>query len=90
LRVHTTNNNTGDSVIAACIGVVIKLSQIIYIVYNIELTFAACLAANTKNQSHVATASIKKPIHNVKEARLCEPYHQPKSVNRYSSSLEIV
>ena len=28
LRVHTTNNNTGDSAVAACIGVVIKLSQI--------------------------------------------------------------
>jgi hypothetical protein len=41
--------------------------------------------------NHIATASIKKPIHNVKEARLRMPYRQtPKgSANRYSSSLEI-
>ena len=44
LRVHTTNNNTGDSAIAACIGVVIKLSQIIYIVYNTELIVRHSLA----------------------------------------------
>ena len=42
-----------------------------------------------KTNAHVATASIKKPIHNVKEARICVPYHQQKLVNRYSSSLEI-
>ena len=39
--------------------------------------------------NHVATASIKKPIHNVKEACISKPYRRTYPANRYSSSLEI-
>ena len=38
--------------------------------------------------TNTTTASIKKPIHNVKEARISEPYHRTYPANRYSSSLE--
>ena len=50
-------------------GMVIKLSQIIILVYDLSIDpHPSSLAAKRhKNQSHVATASIKKPIHNVKE-----------------------
>ena len=53
-------------------GMVIKLSQIIILVYDLSIDpHPSSLAAERhKNQSHVATASIKKPIHNVKERRL--------------------
>ncbi|MFC3698289.1 hypothetical protein ACFOOJ_12615, partial [Sphingobium xenophagum] len=39
---------------------------------------------------HVATASIKKPIHNVKEERNALHITSPWLANRFSSSLEIV
>ena len=69
---------------------VIKLSQIILLCTIIRSASCHSLAETPKNQSHVATASIKKPIHNVKEARISEPYHRTYPANRYSSSLEIV
>ncbi|MEV5034201.1 hypothetical protein [Sphingobium sp. LMC3-1-1.1] len=43
----------------------------------------------TETENHVATASIKKPIHNVKEACISRPYRRTYPANRYSSSLEI-
>jgi len=49
--------------------VVIKLSQIILCVQHLIDFPLLALRQTPKNQSHVATASIKKPIHNVKEAR---------------------
>ena len=90
LRVHTTNDNTGDSVIAACIGVVIKLSQIIIRVRPWPDLSTAPLRKRPENRTRVATASIKKPIHNVKERRKRASYYRPKPANRYSSSLEIL
>jgi hypothetical protein len=48
-------------------GMVIKLSQIIIRVQRLVDFPAPALQPTHKNQRHVATASIKKPIHNVKE-----------------------
>ena len=71
---------------------VIKLSQIIILVYDLSIDpHPSSLAAERhKNQSHVATASIKKPIHNVKERYASAQRILPDvSGKLLSSSLEI-
>ena len=77
LRVHTTNDNTGRSsalLPSASIGVVIKLSQIIIRVRPWPDLSTISLRKRPENRTRVATASIKKPIHNVKERRVNAPH----------------
>ena len=52
LRVHTTNDNTGDVRSKACKMWIIILSQILFVINLIQLS--------EDNRNHVATASIKK------------------------------
>ncbi len=85
LRVHTTNNNTGlHQRVADHADKYTQPDNLVCTTYRF-----LSQPCDQNRKPCVATASIKKPIHNVKERHKCASYHRPKPANRYSSSLEI-
>ncbi len=88
LRVHTTNDSAGDSTEISLYRCGDLTQPDNHFVYDHHPILGASLRKRTK-PNHVATASIKKPIHNVKEACISRPYHRTYPANRYSSSLEM-
>ena len=82
LRAHTTNDNPENQDRPG--HVVINSARYYVITNTADRQDPAIHPVNRRR----TTASIKKPIHNVKEAHISGPYHRTCPVNRYSSSLE--
>ena len=84
LRVHTTNDSTGEALhqLLRC-G---DLTQPDNHLCTTKLALAR--SENPLKPNHVATASIKKPIHNVKERRDLRLVSAGKPAKPFSSSLE--